>query len=85
VRLSWAQVRPQAADAETDQPVTTHTAFLDVGPGIKVAAAWFAVDPVTAYWAVRFYAEHPDARAELADGRAVERVRRGDLLDQDGR
>lgn len=46
---------------------------------IAVPADHLATNPVAAYWAARFYAEHPEVRAELADGRAAHRVRRGDL------
>ncbi len=34
---------------------------------------------VVAYWTLRFYADHPEARPELADARAVDRVARRDL------
>ncbi len=45
----------------------------------RVDADAFAVDPVVAYWTLRFYADHPEARPELADARAVDRVARRDL------
>ncbi|SFP54567.1 hypothetical protein SAMN05421810_102914 [Amycolatopsis arida] len=45
------------------------------GPGIAVQAKNLAVDPALVYYTVRFYADHPEARAELAHEASVRRVR----------
>lgn len=49
------------------------------GRSIKVPKPVLCVDPAVAYWTLRFYAAHPEARTELTDGRAVERIARADL------
>lgn len=38
-----------------------------------------AVDPLVVFWVLRHYRQHPEHREELADERAVERVRRENL------
>lgn len=50
-----------------------------LGAHIGVPVDSLAVDRTLAYWTLHHYATHPDDRAELADGRAVERAARGDL------
>ncbi|HEX8003179.1 MAG TPA: hypothetical protein VF519_10840 [Mycobacteriales bacterium] len=50
------------------------------GEGVWLAADRFA-DPLLVYWTLHWYATHPETRAELADGRAVERVRSQALAD----
>jgi hypothetical protein len=47
---------------------------------IEVHAGRVGIGPVPAYWTLRYYAEHPEARVELADQRAVDRVARGELV-----
>lgn len=80
----WADVRGVAARDEVDsyRGIVVHHPLVVVqatGEPLVVRAAELAVDPALAYWAARCYADHPEARAELADGRAVDRLRRGDL------
>jgi len=50
-------------------------------PNVAVQGRWLAVHPTLLYWSLRYYYEHPEARAELADERAVQRIRTGALLD----
>ncbi len=40
-----------------------------------------AVRPLLLYYAVRYYHEHPEARAELGGEEGVQRIRRGELHD----
>ncbi|TKG64251.1 hypothetical protein [Prauserella endophytica] len=47
----------------------------DDGRDIVLPVRWFAVDPVLLYRLVRFYAETPSARPELATGAAAQRLR----------
>lgn len=47
---------------------------------MAVQGRWLGVDPALLYWALRYYHEHPEARAELADERGVQRIRTGALL-----
>lgn len=46
------------------------------GGDIAVPVHTLTVDAAVAYWTARFYADHPEARAELADQRSVDRVLR---------
>lgn len=46
---------------------------------IEVRGRLLSVDPALAYHALRYYHEHPEARAELAGDAAVRRLRRGAL------
>ncbi|HEY9474362.1 MAG TPA: hypothetical protein VIS06_10995, partial [Mycobacteriales bacterium] len=52
-----------------------------LAPHMVVKAAYLSVDPALAYHALRFYHAHPEARAELADGTALDRLRTARLLD----
>ncbi|WP_127953291.1 hypothetical protein [Rhodococcus xishaensis] len=49
-------------------------------PAIVAKADQFEVGAVPLYWFLRYYLEHPDDRRELADGRAVGRLLRGELV-----
>ncbi|PXY37286.1 hypothetical protein [Prauserella flavalba] len=51
----------------------------DDGRDIVLPVRWFAVDPVLLYRLVRFYADTPSARPELATGAAAQRLRSDQL------
>ncbi|MBF6332338.1 hypothetical protein [Nocardia transvalensis] len=50
-------------------------------PGINLGVAEYAIGASAVYWLLRFYHEHPELRAELADHRAAERVRSYRLVE----
>ena len=47
---------------------------------LEIPARWSAVDPALAYYAVRYYHCHPEARGELVSAQAVRRLHDGDVL-----
>jgi hypothetical protein len=60
--------------------VTTYHPHVRVGR-LPVPVWMLSMPPVVTYWTLRYYARHPEARVELANGRAYRRVRERDLLD----
>jgi hypothetical protein len=74
-RLPWADVRGVVVGRRTRLVVQAP------GESVWLGLDPFAADPLVVYWTLRYYAGHPAARAELADERAVERVRCEDLVD----
>jgi hypothetical protein len=84
--VTWDDVAAVSAVTEAHprrHGVTVTAPYLCVdgasGKGIKIPKPVLGVDPVVAYWTLRFYAAHPEARDELVDGRALARVARVDL------
>jgi hypothetical protein len=73
-RASW--------DAVTGIRAVGRDKFVVDGLG-EVRTERLSVDPLVVFWALRYYRRSPEDRAELADGRALERVRREELTDED--
>jgi hypothetical protein len=75
-RLPWERVTEVAAGTDAGWlPGPRRTLVLRGAAGdVTVPAERLGVDPVLAYWALRYYAAHPEARAELARARAVDRI-----------
>lgn len=69
-RLEWDEVREVTATRPS------RVAVAAPGGGAWVRTDRFDADRLTIYWTLRYYATHPESREELADDRAVERVRR---------
>lgn len=51
------------------------------GVHVLLPSRGLAVRPLLLYYAVRYYHEHPEARAELGGEEGVQRIRRGELHD----
>jgi hypothetical protein len=49
------------------------------GAPLDLEAERYAIDPVALLATLEFYLAHPTLRGELADGQALERLRRGDI------
>jgi hypothetical protein len=78
-RGDWAQVQ-DVTDEAPGQSAATPNAIVIVmadGSAPTMAAASCTPDGVALRQLVRFYWQHPDHRAELTDGRALERLRDG--------
>jgi hypothetical protein len=50
------------------------------GADVSIPVRALRGHPVPLLYTVRYYLEHPEARAELTNGTALDRIRRGDLL-----
>ena len=76
----WADVREvsdEAIDKRTQHPIDVE--MTDGSSQVIHWAADFTPQGIALYWMVRHYWLHPEDRAELADGRAVERLRDEDF------
>lgn len=76
----WANVREvsdEAVDKRAQHPVDVE--MKNGSNHVVNGAANFTPHGVALYWMVRHYWLHPEDRAELTDGRAVERLRKEDF------
>jgi len=74
-RAEWRQIADiRRAEPDSDEP---HTVFVVLANGDEhaIATAAFTPDAAAVRGLLRLYWQHPDRRGELADRRAVDRVR----------
>jgi len=76
---SWANVQDVSDETtgRTTQPI--ELVMKDGSTHVINGAATYTPQGIALYWMVRHYWLHPEGRAELADGRAVERLRNEDF------
>ena len=72
----WRRPRRAAWDAIGGVEVMRRDRLGIDGIGSNVRTERLAVDPLVVFWTLRYYKQNPDAREELRDERAVDRVRR---------
>jgi hypothetical protein len=75
-RGSWSEVTDvtdNAPGVKARHPIVILTK--DGQPQIIQGASGYAPNGAALYWMIRHYWKHPENRAELADGRALERLR----------
>ena len=75
-RGSWddvTDVTDEAADKQVRHPIVV--VMRDTKPVVIKNASGYAPSGAALYWMIRHYWKHPENRAELIDGRALERLR----------
>lgn len=81
-RFDWAEItdiadRTPKGKSQNGRPIVVH--LTDGDRFVFDDADWYAPGGAALYWLLRYYWIDPDRRVELADGRAAERFRAGNL------
>ncbi|MBF6351287.1 MULTISPECIES: hypothetical protein [Nocardia] len=84
-RVSWTAVELVAVESRNNSKGTIRIESPGRRPGRtrtkRIHAEKLSIGAAGTYWLIRFYHEHPEARAELSDDRAVERLRDYGVVD----
>lgn len=86
-RVSWTAVERVTAESPHNAKGTIRIDIPGRRPGTtrtkRIHAEKLSIGAAGTYWLIRYYHEHPEARAELSDDRAVERLRNYRVVDLD--
>ena len=84
-RISWTEIDDIAVVSHNNVKgivaLTTPGRRAERPARKRIHAEKLSIGSAATYWLIRFYHEHPQLRAELADHRAAERLRRYAVLD----
>ncbi|WP_280401358.1 hypothetical protein [Nocardia carnea] len=84
-RVSWTAVERIAVESRNNARGTIRIEYRGRRRGRnsvkRIHAEKLSIGAAGTYWLIRFYHENPDARAELSDERAVERLREYEVVD----
>lgn len=84
-RVSWTAVERVAVESRNNSKGTIRIEYRGRRPERRstkrIHAEKLSIGSAGAYWLIRFYHENADARAELSDERAVERLREYGVVD----
>lgn len=84
-RVSWTAVERVAVESRNNSRGTIRIESPGRRPGRtrtkRIHAEKLSIGSAGTYWLIRFYHENADARAELSDERAVERLREYGVVD----
>ncbi|WP_280414703.1 hypothetical protein [Nocardia carnea] len=84
-RVSWTAVERVAVQSRNNSKGTIRIESPGRRPGRtsvkRIHAEKLSIGAAGTYWLIRYYHEHPEARAELSDDRAVERLRNYGVVD----
>ncbi|MEU1983912.1 hypothetical protein [Nocardia sp. NPDC019395] len=84
-RVSWTEVEQIAVVSRNNSKGTIRIQSPGRRAGRsttkRIHAEKLSIGSAGTYWLIRYYHEHPEARAELSDNRAVERLREYGVVD----
>ncbi|MEU4316387.1 hypothetical protein [Nocardia sp. NPDC024068] len=84
-RVSWTAIESVTVVSRNNSKGTIRLGSPGRRPGRattkRIHAEKLSIGSSATYWLIRYYRDHPDARAELADDRAVQRLRGYALVD----